>query len=395
MRKFIIISLSLVILMGCNDVKVSDWTPYYESQYKTPYGTKVLEEELQNLYPDAYIDVVKNRTQEHLEEFYGENSTWIYINPHFYPDDDLMDDLMAYTESNNSLFIATNDNYNSCLSYLDVQTTYAIGKKYELTLDYLYGGSQSYTITDRENRFNYFSSIPPYAQVLGTIEVGDSTHPNFIALSRPNGQSQIFLHANPELFSNYHLLNKEDALYSLNTFSYLNQTSQIIWDGYGTERRYRSEPSEGDISGLLRYIRKNKSLLAAFLLLTSCMVFFVLFNYKRVTRRIPVHIPLENNTIAFMQMVANLFVSEENHIHLAKYRVNYLLDKLKEKYYLDISEIDDSFKKNLAIKTSLDPSELDRFILTINKIKNTNYLNKQNFIKFNKTVESYRSKLAL
>jgi len=317
----------------------------------------------------------------------------MYINPYFFPNDEFMDQLINYNNANNSLFIATNQANNSCFSLLGVQIGYHVGKEYKLKLDYLYDGPKEYVIKDREIGFHYFTKTPKKAKILGTIQVGDTTYPNFIALSRSDDQSTIFLHCNPELYSNYHLLQKEDALYSLNSLSYLEQTSQIIWDGYGTRRRYTTPPSDGDTEGLLRYIRKNSSLFAAFIILLSCMVFFVLFNYKRMTRSLPVHVPQENNSIAFMQMVANLFVSEENHIHLAKYRVNYLLDRIKEKYHLDISNIDDDFQNSLAIKTSMNPPDLDRLMNLVRKIKKTNYLNKANFINFNKTLESYITRL--
>jgi hypothetical protein len=218
MRRYSIILFLSIGLIGCDQTKVSDWSHYYESQYKTPYGTSVLKEELQYIFPDAFIDVVKKRTQQHIEEFYGQQSTLMYVNPEFYPDEEFMDQLLEYNNSRNTLFIATNEQNNSCFSILGVETGYHLSNEYSLTLNFLYDGTKNYTLKDREKGFHYFATVPSKAKIRGTIQVGDTTYPNFIALSKDD-QSQIFLHCNPELYSNYHLLNKEDALYSLKSVS--------------------------------------------------------------------------------------------------------------------------------------------------------------------------------
>jgi hypothetical protein len=109
----------------------------------------------------------------------------------------------------------------------------------------------------------------------------------------------------------------------------------------------------------------------------------------------PVHSAQQNNSIAFMQMVANLFVGQENHIDLARYRINFFLDRLKDKYYIDIGTLDETFKNSLAIKSGLKAEELNRLILELRKVKNTNYLNKANFVKFSKTIEHFTKKLSI
>ena len=148
MRRLGAILFILIGLFGCNNTKVSDWTHYYESQYKTPYGTSVLKDELQYVFPDAFVDEVKKPTPQHIEEFYGQQSTFMYVNPEFYPDEEFMDRLLNYNNSNNSLFIATNEQNNSCFSILGIKTDYHYSKTYDLTLNYLDEGVKTYTIKD-------------------------------------------------------------------------------------------------------------------------------------------------------------------------------------------------------------------------------------------------------
>jgi len=167
----------------------------------------------------------------------------------------------------------------------------------------------------------------------------------------------------------------------------------FLWDGFGTKRRYRTPRSDGDSKSMLRYIMSNPALKLGFFSLVIAILMFFAFNYKRVVRSMPIFTTPQNSSIGFMKMVSNLFMQEENHIHLAKYRVNYFLDKIKEQHFISISNIDEEFSKNLSSKTQLTEDELRPLILQLKKVRNANYLNERDFFRFSKIIESYIKKL--
>lgn len=392
--KFVAYISFILLAAGCMDAP-TDWSPYYESQHTQAYGTEVMQEQLSTQFPNAKQTIIKKRTPEFLAEYYDQNSTYFYINTNCYVNEDLCEDLLRYSKSNNSLFIATDEGENPFYQKLGIRMNFAYDQKlFKLTLKHLNFGDKEFTIKNRPTPIAYFSKVPANAQILGTIEIADSIYPNYIALNRQQG-SKVLLHANPELFSNYHLLHENDAQYSFNTLSYLTNTSEFLWDGFGTKRRYFTPPSNGDSSDLLRYITKHKSLLLALLCISLMVGMFLLFNYKRVVRAMPLHTAQQNNSIAFMQMVANLFVGQENHIDLARYRIHFFLDIIKDKYYVDIGTLDDTFKKNLAVKAGIKPENLDPLMLELKRVKNTNYLNKAHFVRFSKTIEHFTKKLSI
>lgn len=394
MKRLAYISILLFTLGGCVKMPV-DWSPYFESQYTQPYGTKVMVEVLEELYPYSDVEVIKNRSQDYIADWYDREACFMYINTRFWPDSAFYEDLLNFNSEGNSLFIAT-EGENACFDKHGISQAHQNIEQYKLSLHYLYGGKQSYTIDNRPNNaVSYFTKYPSYAKILGTVQIGDSTYPNFISLNRQDGTSKIFLHANPELFSNYHLLHKKDGLYSLRTLAHIKQASTFLWDGYGTKRRYTTPPSDGDATGLLRYIKANKSLSFGFGLLLLALILFFVFNYKRVTRSMLLHLPKKNNSVAFMKLIAGLFKHQENHIDLAKYRANYMLDRIKDKYFVEIGQMDDDFTQKLAQKSTLTESDLAPLTRQLKKIRNTNYLNEEDFIRFCKIVEPYIDKLSL
>lgn len=376
----------LLLLAACQPR--TDWSPYFESQYKQPYGTKVFQEQLEYQFPASTVEIIKGHTDELFATDDYELSTYVYVNPYYYPDSAEYEQLEQYAKDDNALFIATQNPTAHCFTKYGIKLGRKKTPKFNFRLEKLNVLDQEYNLDNRGVRATYFTKIPPYATVLGTVTIGDSTFPNYIAIRLAGYNNKLYLHAQPHVYSNYSMLHKDDGLYALHTLSYLKYTQYFLWDGYGTDRRYTTQPSDGDTEGLLRYIYGSKSLTYALLTILALVLLFFAFNYKRITRAIPVLRPERNNSIDFMKMVANLFVGEENQIAAAKYRANFVLDRIKEKYFLEAADLDENYRKALATKTQVDEQKLVNFVAQLNKIRYSNTLDKAGFIRFSEVIEN-------
>lgn len=394
--KVFYISLCLALVMGCSEQeKQVDWSPYFESQHKTPLGTEVFRKELKYVFEDAEIKNITGTTDDYIQYKWHTNTTFMYVNTRYFPKQLQSYHLLEFAKKENSLFIASYFNDQYLLKELGVKTNSKILDKYVATLDYLRPNKKQFSIENKFSTVHYFSKIPANAKILGYLKIDSLYRPNFIQLTLKNNVGYIYLHANPELFSNYYMLNKNDGLYALNTLNYLKHKNSIIWDGNGTERRYTSQPSEGGIAETLRFVFSSKPLSAAFFLALAAIVLFVAFNYKRIVRPIATHKPLNNNSLAFTKLVGNLFIDQENHIDIARYRIIYLLDNVKRKFNLDISKLDEAFTHKLAEKAGMSEDELKPFVRLVNKIKNNSYLSKDEFISLNKSIDVFSKKLKI
>jgi hypothetical protein len=382
------------MVVGCNQNQEDiDWNRYYESQYKTPFGTSIFRSELKRVLEDAFVKDISKKTDELIEDNKAQDGTYFYINPRYYPNKLNSYHLFQLAKNENALFIATNFNDPYLLSELQIAPSHIETEKIQLKLHFLEGGDKDFKLTAVDRYTSFFSKIPANAKILGSIKVGNSYKPNFIQLSLKNQSGQILLHANPELFSNYCMLQNSDGLYALNTLHYVKKTSFIYWDGYDTYRRYTQAPVGGGMGDTLRYIWSSPPLTAAFWIALGAMVLFAGFNYKRVVRSIPVHKPLKNNSLAFATLVGNLFMEQENHIDLARYRSIYLLDTIKRKFNLDTSELDELFTQKLAEKSQVSINELSPLIRHVQRIKTRGYIDKTDFISFTKTIDTLHKKL--
>ena len=389
------ILLATVLLSACGPQdKTTDWNLYYESQYKAPYGTYVLSQELEYIFPGSTTEVIKRRPSDYLQAYdLYENTSYIYINELFYPDSLTQVRLINLTQYENSLFIATRNFGAALFKPYGISTASADISKAKLKLNYAGGNGRTYTIENKIKQLSYFTSVPNGARILGTIEVNGVAQPNFIELGLNHPERKILLHCNPLFFTNYHMLHATDGQYAVQALAQLSHTNYFLWDGYGTERRYTTPPQDGSVWDTLNYILKNKSLAAALFTFMAAILLLFGVNYKRIHRHIPIHYKPKNNSLAFMKMVSNLFMHEENHIDLARYRVNYLLDKIRQRYNVNTAEINQDFKLKLAQKANIDPKELDILVAQFQKVRTLKQMSKEGFVSFSKLIESHIHKL--
>jgi hypothetical protein len=346
------------------------------------------------MYPGSITEVLKGRTAENFEDYdMYENCTFMYVNETFYPDSLTQLRLLNFTQYANSLFIATRDFSADLFTTYGIATRSANVEKATLKLNYAGGNGRTYTIDNRIKELSYFTSVPDGARVLGTLLVDGVAEPNFIELGINDSDRKVLLHSNPLFFTNYHMLHSSDGKYAIQAIAELKHTNYFIWDGYGTERRYTTPPQDGSIWDTLSYILKNKSLAAALFTFMAAILLLFGMNYKRINRNIPIHTRPKNNSLAFMKMVSNLFMHEENHIDLARYRVNYLLDRIRQRYTINTAEINNDFKLKLAQKANVDPKELDILVAQFQKVRTLKQLSKEGFLSFSKLIEAHIHKL--
>ena len=96
-----------------------------------------------------------------------------------------------------------------------------------------------------------------------------------------------------------------------------------------------------------------------------------------------------------MTMISNLFMTESNHIDLARHRVNFVLDQIRNKYLMDISELNQGFVQRLSDKSNVDEATLQQYIDQLNTVRNETYLKRKDFMEFNKNIEQFIKKLDL
>src|SRR5690606_31850597 len=120
------------------------------------------------------------------------------------------------------------------------------------------------------------------------------------------------------------------------------------------------------ITSPMRYVLSQEALIWAYYLLLSGLLIFVIFRGKREQRIIPVVKPLENSSVEFAKTLSVLYLEHGDFSNIIAKKINFFLENIRSKLYLNTENLSQDFIKNLASKsgnTEEKTSELIEYII--------------------------------
>lgn len=369
MRKSLYIVFGVLFLT--TSCKKTNWDENFRDREKSPFGTHIFQNELENIFSESEIVHLKENFYDYLFENYNDSipNFGIYIcvkSNAFKLDTDGVSDLLSFVADGNTAFIALNNFNTSLHEQLEFTTnnldknTYSDEtlKKRSGEFSFVNEDLKDETFTfERNIRRNYFLQYNENKTiVLGNNRVDGELVPNFIKIYHGNGA--VYLHTNPIVFTNYYLLDSNNE-YVANVLSYLPENEFILYDPQIKRSKYGS--NNKDDNSVFKFFLQHETLTCFLFVALTGLLLFMLFNARRKQRAIPEIKALENTTVAFAQTIASLYLKENNHKNLVDKKIAYFLEKVRVKYLLDTSNLNKEFIKNLAAKSD-------------NSYQNTKYL---------------------
>ncbi|WP_047547245.1 DUF4350 domain-containing protein [Psychroserpens sp. Hel_I_66] len=389
----IYIGLLILLFVGIIAIEFStpppiNWQKTYNETQKIPYGTFVFYEELNNIFPESKTQDIKVTPYEYFDEYYNwEDSVYLitgtYILIDEYPDLDntSAQELLDFASHGNDVFIASNYFPDRLLDSLGfyTQNDFSLSGKAEFSFTNPTFERDSISVEKGLSNI-YFSEIDTLATtVLGHQKFGDETYTNFIQI--PWGNGNFYLHIQPIVFTNYHILKKENSKYAASAMSYLRDDT-IYFDS-----RNKSTKELGDSP--LRFVLSQPPLRWAWYLALITTVLFMIFNAKRRQRIVLIKEPLKNTTVDFTKTIGNLYYETKDHDNLIEKKITYFLEYIRRIYYLDTQILDDKFVKNLALKSGKDADDIKKLINQIVYLKAKNNCTEADLLRLNNAIEDF------
>jgi len=125
------------------------------------------------------------------------------------------------------------------------------------------------------------------------------------------------------------------------------------------------------------------------LLFVYGMLLYLLFNAKRHQRIVPVVKPLKNTTVEFVQTIGNLYFQEGSTSNILGKKIIYFLDRVRHRYYLDTSKLDDNFALKLQSKSGKDKELIDDILTSIRDFQKLRTAIPTDLIKLNNLIEEF------
>lgn len=371
-----------IVTVDANKPKPVDWFPSYSVKDKIPFGLYILNNEIETFFKNTKV----NRFGETIYEFldpkysyqdttYTTNGTILYIDENSTIDDESAQELLYFVSHGNTAFISS--------------TNFPIKLRDSLHFDNAYSNifsdSLHFSLTTNKEEYSYlkgtqnvyfteFDSIN--TDILGYQKNSkkDSVA-NFIRVPHVNGY--FYLHSQPAAFTNYYLLKNNNYKYAEQVLSHIDD-SQVFWYLEGSRDQIKSKMS---------YIFSQPALNWAWKIALISLIVFMIFNAKRKQRVIPIVEPLKNTTIDFTKTIGNLYFQEGNHQDIINKKIKFFLEKIRNEYFVDTFDLNESFVNRLHQKTGKNKAEIENIVQLIKKYRNQMESSDKDLIAFNKALE--------
>jgi hypothetical protein len=361
-----------------------DWRKTYSSYDKIPFGTSVMFELAEGIFPSYKINRIN-------ESFYNYNSSqetnesYIYICNYLFFDESSLDAMFDHVNYGNEVFISTDYFLGSILDSLGLSikgSGFNFNKK--LIENHKIGNITVQTDTSLNfigfDEFYHFE-IPDSLEnieILGTV----NDRPNFIKVYF--GDGFFLLHLKPELFTNYYILKEISTDYAENVLNELSD-NPIIWDDYLINGSKKS-------STPLRVILKSDGLRYAYYTALLLLLLFVLFAGRRKQKTIPVLEENRNKSIDFINTITNLYLGAKNHSYIAKHQINAFKLHNKNTYFLNWSKMDKEQINSLSKKSNSSVEEINKLKDLTRNIKDKKIVTQAELLNLTNSIQQFIKK---
>lgn len=393
-----------LLLAGCtskNEKRINWNNISLNKQDKDPYGSYIAYQSLPHYFPSARIEEISSKFRytsmdNGMSGARDSPSLFVVAGLDYYVTDEEWTKLKSYVSDGNELFIISANLDNKIASELKLD-------KHEGSEEYALnetddGSSNRNAIwlgNDSTARFGYQGrSIDGYFILKNTAkttattgldslyknDVQDNdesetsstdvfTGPEVIGSHQKGpdfvryrlGMGHITLHAAPLVISNYFLLQQGNRTYLDGIWhSFPSTISKVYWNEY-----YKRTTEAANLSVLLRYPATKWGLSLAI----AILLIYVLFGLKRRQRIVPVIPPVENASVSFVETVGRLYYNRSNHANLAEKMIQHFLEWVRTYYYLDTTQLDDAFVRNLVSKSGKPDAEVSSLVNRIHDFR--------------------------
>lgn len=376
----LIIGLIILVFVEYSAPKPIAWKATYKKTDKIPFGTYLLWDLLPEIFPEQ--EITENRTSWYLLfKKPKEETTFFYVNSSFQPDHLDKDALLDFVNQGNTAFIAAYYYGQDFLDTLSLNIDFRWQKKDTKGkvnfFNYTLQTDSGYVLSNKSLTY-YFSEIDTLNTfVLGYYEADKNL--NFLKI--PFGDGFFYLNTQPEFFSNYNIIKRENTEYLFKALSYFPDNKSIIWDEY-----YKIEKGGSP----LRYILSSSSFKLAYYLFLFLLFVYIIFEIKRRQREIPIFAPPKNTSKMFAQTIGQLYFHKRDNKDLVEKQIIYLFEFLRNKYFLTLLQEEKIEVEKIIEKTGASKKTSDNLFNKIRILTQREQVSDEDLLKFNLYLEKFK-----
>jgi hypothetical protein len=385
-RSYLIVIATLFVgLIALNHYapKPIDWTETYNINGKSPYSCYILNDLVSAIFPKQTIENSYDGFYASLDSTSAEKKNIVVITNNFEPDKYDFGALLKFVAKGNDFFVSAtsfghtiSDSLKFKLSSSMIDTSaFRKGKETLFLLNPELRNDSGYHY-NKKMPFVFLSAF----DTLNTLKLGTNRagKVNFICMKY--GLGKIYIHTQPLVFTNYHLLNGNTE-YASKALSYL-PIRTTVWDNYYKPDRFIN-------TSPMRYILSQPPLQSAYYLSLITLLLYLVVESKRRQRIIPVVKPPENRSLQFVKTIGSLYFNQRNNADLAKKKAIFFKEFLREHYFLSNISATGDWVAVVSAKSGVSTDLVKQLLERITFYETTQIVSEGGLIKFNRDIELF------
>lgn len=388
-----VVTIGLLMLLQYNKPKKLNWFPSYVAQHKIPYGTKVLNDLIENLFSD--VQQVTPAPYHFLNKNPDVEGTYFFVNNAIEFDQTELDKLLEWAANGNTLFIASNNFGEHLLDTLKLKTSGLYdpliedkGQLHQLVNPKL-KAEKGFGI-QQDSYTQYFSEIDTSrTTILGVVDhFNDDAKiktAHFNVILKPFGNGKVILSTFPKGFTNFFILKNDNRNYTAGLLSYIDRDATLYMDNH-------HKAGKAFYTSPLYIFLNNKALKWAYYLALIGALIYVIFEGKRKQRAIPVVQPLRNQTLAFTRTIADMYFEKREQKEIAMHKISYFMEYLRSRFYMNTTDKTDDFYRNLASRSNHSVTETQQLFEFIETLQDASNITDAQLLKLNSEIEKFKSR---
>ena len=364
-------ALLILILVEIFAPKPTEWSFTLHHEEKSPYGTFILYENLNYLFPDQSVNTSYKTLYEIREGYAGENI--LLLSAELGAGKEDTEALLQMLDSGAYVLAAAREFDGKLADTLQIATDADLLETVAEDED---------TLEIRESLYYFSAYDSSRAEVLAENEDGQA-----VLLRYQQGKGALLLSSVPQLYTNYFMLQEsltQEATASLN----LLPQRDLIWNEYYHLGRMES-------STPLRFVLSVAPLRWAVYLTLVGLLLFMIFESKRRQRPIPVVQPPANATLEFVETVGNLFMRSASHREMAKKKIIYFREYLLSHYRLQGDWQEEAFRERVTHKSGKDRREVNETFDLILALQEKKHISAEELIRLNQQIDTFYTQKAI
>ncbi|WP_276089471.1 DUF4350 domain-containing protein [Pedobacter sp. JY14-1] len=358
--------------------KPVDWTESYLKEDKIPYGLYILFNRIGDIFPGREVIISGKPVRTALSR--TDPASYLVIANSLSLNSADLQALKQFASRGNQVFIAASTFGRTLSQEFSLKTADEAGLsgiQHTSFINLPFKGEQRYRFEYKvmPRYFKHFDSAR--AVVIG---INGNKQANFLKFSF--GKGSLYLMPNPQLLTNYSLLNPMGAAYAERALSLLPAGNSLLWDEHFTRNTGRDE-------NVLRVLFRYDMLRWAYLLSITGVLLFVLYELKRRQRIIPMADPLRNSSVDFVRTVGQVYYHQRDHKDIAIKKMHFFLDYIRNTYRLEGSALDHRFEKELLRMSGAEEAVVAELLTVLRGLQGTGQLPERELVRFNQLIETF------